>query len=142
MAGPPRPVVARVGATMAEGRARVLVADDEGSLRELLVEALLESGCEVVAVGDGREALRLLLGAGPYDLVVLDEEMPGLSGRRVLTAARSAGLDVPAILWSGSLELDDGERAALGVSSFLRKPVAIEVLHEAIRLALGRPPVG
>jgi len=120
---------------MTEDRARVLVAEDEPALREVVVESLQASGREVVAVGDGREALRLLLDER-YDLVILDEELPGVSGRHVLAAARSAGIAVPAILWSGSLNLEDGERVALGVATFLRKPVALEILEEAIRSAL------
>jgi CheY-like chemotaxis protein len=125
-----------------EGRVRVLVAEDEPALRRLLVEILLQSGCEVRAVGDGRQALRLLLQPETYSLVILDEELPGLGGRGLLGALRSAGVRVPEILWSGSLVLGDEERTALGVGTFLRKPASLDALEQAIRSLLAESAVG
>jgi CheY-like chemotaxis protein len=115
---------------------RILVAEDEAPLREILCEGLREEGFEVVGAADGAEALELFHRAGPFDLLLLDEEMPRLTGRRLLAHLRAQGEDVTAVLFSGNLDLTHEEQARLRVGPALRKPVSLRDLAVAIRDAI------
>ena len=119
-------------------RKRVLVADDEESLRDMASEVLTSAGYEVVVVAAGSEALERLT-QGRFDLALLDEAMPGLTGREVLLRLRATGSSVPALLWSGHASLTDQERVELGVVAVVRKPVPVRALEEIVRLALSGP---
>ena len=68
---------------------RVLVAEDDRGLREVLARGLREHDYVVDAVGDGEEALRFLR-SYDYELVVLDWRMPGMSGLDVVRWMRAA----------------------------------------------------
>lgn len=121
---------------MASESPRLLVAEDDEFLREILQEGLEAEGFHVVSAADGAQALELFLSSGPYDAVLLDDEMPRLTGRKVLARLREAGERVAALLLSGSLVLDENEKAGLGVGAVLRKPVSITELTAAIRRTL------
>jgi CheY-like chemotaxis protein len=118
--------------------ARVLIAEDEAPLREILSEGMRDEGFEVIAAADGVEALELYRIAGPFDVLLLDEDMPRLTGRRLLAQLRAAGETVPAVIFSGNLDISDEERARLGVAEALRKPVSLDDLSRAIRQAIER----
>ena len=119
---------------------RVLLAEDEALLREILCEGLADEGFEVEAAPDGREALRLYRAKGPFDALLLDEEMPGLTGRQLLRQLRRDGDRVAAVIFSGNLVLDDDEQADLGVGPVLRKPVAMRDICAALRAAIAAGP--
>jgi len=116
---------------------RLLLAEDDAPLREVVCEALREEGFEVVAAGDGAEALELLRRGDVFDVVVLDDEMPRLKGRQLLSLLRAEGCQVPVVLVSGSLELSREERALLSVGPVVRKPASFAELADAIRTAMG-----
>lgn len=122
-------------------RPRVLVADDDDLLRSFLVTGLRAAGFDVVAAANGSEALGLFRGQGPFDLLLLDEEMPQASGRAVLRKLRAEGETQPAVLFSGSLTLTDAEQHALGVGPVVHKPCGLAALVEALcqALAAGAP---
>ena len=115
---------------------RVLLAEDEALLREILVEGLSDEGFEVEAAMDGMEALILYRAKGPFDALLLDDEMPGLTGRQLLRLLRGEGATVAAVIFSGNLVLDDDERAELGVGPVLRKPVSMRDICAALRDAI------
>jgi two-component system response regulator VicR len=115
---------------------RILVAEDEAPLREILAEGLRDEGFEVTTASNGAEALELYVSDGPFDVVLLDEEMPRLTGRRVLGRLRVRGEQVPVILFSGNLDLSEEEQVALRVGPPLRKPVSLDELSHAIRRAV------
>jgi CheY-like chemotaxis protein len=115
---------------------RVLVAEDEAPLREILAEGLRDEGFEVVTATDGIDALDRYRRDGPFDVLLLDEEMPRLTGRRLLSRLRADGELVAAVLLSGNLELDPDEQARLGVGPALRKPVSLTELSRAIERAV------
>ena len=73
--------------------AQILLAEDDDSMRELLARALRRAGHEVVAVGDGLDALSRL-GDDQYDLLLADVVMPGLDG---IELARRAAKEQPGI---------------------------------------------
>jgi len=95
---------------------RVLIADDEPHVRELLRDFLAGQGYEVSAVATGAQALDAVPTFQP-DVILVDMLMPGLPGRDVLDALRRAGVTVPAILISGNPDIV-GE----GFFGVLRKP--------------------
>lgn len=72
----------------------VLVVDDDPVIIDLIVEVLTEEGYTVRSAYDGRECLRAIADARPA-LLLLDIQMPGLSGIDVLTQVRAAGHDFP-----------------------------------------------
>jgi CheY-like chemotaxis protein len=115
---------------------RILVADDDDFLRRFLLTGLRAAGFDVVAVADGSEALGLLREQGPFDVLLLDEDMPGLSGRAVLKTLRAQHETLPAVLFSGNLTLSHAEQAALGVSAVVHKPCGLALLVEALCQAL------
>jgi len=115
---------------------RVLLAEDEALLREILHEGLVDEGFEVEAAVDGAEALLMYRAMGPFDALLLDEEMPGLTGRQFLRLLRGEGDTVAAVIFSGNLVLDDHEQAELGVGPVLRKPVSMRDIAAALRDAI------
>jgi CheY-like chemotaxis protein len=123
-------------------RPRILLAEDEPALRDLLVEALRGEGFDVVAAADGAEAIELFSTRGPFDALLLDEDMPGLKGRQALARLRSAGTLVPAVICSGRLDMGRDECVRLGVRFVLRKPCTLASLVSAIRATLEDRPSG
>lgn len=115
---------------------RVLLAEDEPLLREILFEGLIDEGFEVEAAGDGVEALVLYRAQRPFDALLLDEEMPGLTGRQLLRLLRGEGDRVPAVILSGNLVLEAGEQAELGLGPVLRKPASMRDLCAALHAAI------
>src|SRR5260370_9169568 len=81
------------------GLRRVLIADDEESIRHVLTVLLSERGYEVRAVSDGQEALRELA-AQDYDALVTDVRMPRLNGLDLLRAAQAQSPEMTLILMS------------------------------------------
>jgi two-component system, OmpR family, copper resistance phosphate regulon response regulator CusR len=78
----------------------VLTAEDDDRLAELVVRALVRAGHDVERVPDGESALRRLREGG-VDVALLDVDMPGLDGVRVLTALRAEGIGLPVLLVTG-----------------------------------------
>lgn len=124
-------------------RARVLVADDDAALRGVVCALLTEAGFEAVAVPDGEETWRRLAAGETFDVLLLDEEMPGLRGVELVSRVREAGGTTPIVMMSGSLALDASERDRLGLFAVLRKPVPASELVATLRRALVWPsPTG
>ena len=118
--------------------ARILVVDDERSMREMLAILLKREGHDVVVAENGRTAIDQL-NTRPFDLVVSDARMPDLDGLEVLRHARSINPSVIAIMVTayGSPDLLRGV-AQLGVNDYVEKPFNTEVLRFRIRKELDR----
>ena len=117
---------------MAEG-ARVLVADDDTDIRDLVEFKLTQAGYAVQAVGDGVAAWEAFLEQTPA-LVILDVMMPGLSGIDVLRKIREADGDsskVPVLLLSAKSRDGDVDTGfAVGADDYVIKPFSPrELLH-------------
>ena len=111
----------------------ILVADDEGDLREILVTALTRNGYEVIAAADTDEALRAL-SQRSFGLVISDLLMPGGGGRALLKAARELADSPPVVIVTGREEdhiLD--ELRAAGAAHCLRKPVMLPDLLAMVK---------
>jgi two-component system, NtrC family, response regulator PilR len=118
--------------------ARILVVDDERSMREMLAILLRREGHDVAVAENGRAAIDLL-NQRPFDLVVSDARMPDLDGLEVLRHARNINPSVIAIMVTayGSPDLIRGV-AQLGVNDYVEKPFNTEVLRFRIRKELDR----
>lgn len=86
--------------TTGEIHPRVLVVDDDESVRRVSVRMLTAEGFDVVGARDGHEALGHLE-AGKFDVVVSDIMMPKMSGMDLLRAIRQRDLELPVILLTG-----------------------------------------
>jgi excisionase family DNA binding protein len=121
----------------AVGRPRVLVVDDEASIRDLLSKTLALAEYDVDLAPDGRtalERLRIL----PYDLLITDLKMPGVDGLAVIREARRLKADIPVIIITGySTEASAIEAVNLGVSGYLTKPFRVPRVLAAAAKALG-----
>jgi two-component system, OmpR family, response regulator len=111
-------------------RARVLIADDEPHLRELLRDFLTHEGYEVATVATGADALEAVPTLRP-DVVLLDMLMPGLSGTDVLRTLRRAGHTVPMVLTSGA-----PVSAAEGFFAVLKKPFNLRAMADTVAAAV------
>jgi excisionase family DNA binding protein len=116
---------------------RVLVADDEESIRELLARTLALAEYDVETVGDARAALdRLRL--ADYDLLIADLRMPGMDGLLLIREARRMHPTLPVIIITGySSEASAIEAVNLGVVGYLVKPFRVPQVLSAVARALG-----
>ncbi len=131
-AGAPRPAPAPIG-----GRPRVLVVDDEATIRDLLSKTLALAEYDVDMASDGRTALDRLR-IVPYDLLITDLKMPGVDGLAVIREARRLKADLPVIIITGfSNEASAIEAVNLGVSGYLTKPFRVPRVLAAASKALG-----
>jgi excisionase family DNA binding protein len=135
-ARPATPSGARVPAPAA-GRPRVLVVDDEATIRDLLAKTLALAEYDVDLAADGRTALERLR-IIPYDLLITDLKMPGVDGLAVIREARRLKADIPVIIITGfSTEASAIEAVNLGVSGYLTKPFRVPRVLAAAAKALG-----
>jgi CheY-like chemotaxis protein len=124
--------------TAARG-ALILVADDDGDVRELVVFRLERAGYRVVTAADGQEAVEVALERSP-DVCVIDVMMPKLDGYQVTERLRaSPGLaEVPIVLLTASVEDAAVSRGfEVGASDYIKKPFGPHELLERIAAALG-----
>ena len=120
-----------------EGRPRVLVVDDEATIRDLLAKTLALAEYDVDLAPDGHTALERLRMV-PYDLLVTDLRMPGVDGLAVIREARRMKPDIPVIIITGfSTEASAIEAVNLGVAGYLTKPFRIPRVLAAAAKALG-----
>ncbi len=133
-----RPAAAAPARTStAAGRPRVLVVDDEASIRDLLSKTLALAEYDVDLAPDGRTALERLR-IIPYDLLITDLKMPGVDGLAVIREARRLKADIPVIIITGfSTEASAIEAVNLGVSGYLTKPFRVPRVLAAAAKALG-----
>jgi len=112
---------------------RILVVDDERSMRELLAIVLRREGYEVLLADNGRSAVELL-GREPVDLLISDIKMPDLSGVEVLRAAKKIDQDILGIMITAFASTDSAvEAMRLGACDYLSKPFDIDLLKMKVR---------
>jgi DNA-binding NtrC family response regulator len=115
---------------------RVLVVDDDRSIRRTLEKFLQSEGYEVIAVGDGKEALEQIQSSSS-DLVLLDLGLPGMDGLEVLAAAQQAGCTAPILVVTAREDMHSTVRAMqLGAYDYLVKPIDIDRLKLTVKRAL------
>jgi DNA-binding response OmpR family regulator len=117
---------------------KVLVAEDEPTLVQLLQANLEFEGYEILIANDGREALEMVRSQAP-DVMLLDVMMPVLDGWDVLRFMRAGGLDTRVIVVTARAEDDERLRAwELGCDEFITKPFDIESLLQTVFEVAGR----
>jgi len=125
------------------GSGRIMVVDDEESIRELVSAFLEQAGYQVETFANGMEAWECL-GRDPaaWDLLISDMNMPGMGGLELVRLAREARNDLAIILCTGfSEELNEAEAAGRFASVlFLQKPLTRDELMQAVCGALRRGP--
>jgi len=118
-------------------RPRVLVVDDEASIRDLLSKTLALAEYDVDVAPDGRSALERMR-MYPYDLLIADLKMPGMDGLTVIREAKRYKGDLPVIIITGfSTESSAIEAVNLGVAGYLTKPFRVPQVLAAAAKALG-----
>ncbi|MFN7948238.1 MAG: sigma-54 dependent transcriptional regulator [Blastocatellia bacterium] len=116
--------------------ARLLVADDERSMRELLELVFKREGHQVTSVSNGREALAALA-QGSCDLIVTDVKMPDLNGIELLKAVREQAPDTMVIMMTAFATINSAREAfKLGADDFIQKPFDIDEFKLIVRKAL------
>ena len=126
---------------MAE-RKKILIADDEASIREILSIQLARMGYEVLIAGDGAEALAVYEKEKP-DLIIMDVMMPRMNGlescQKIRALEKKSGLRVPILFLTARDTTHDKTSAALsGGDDFVAKPVSLQELRERVEAALSR----
>ena len=121
--------------------ARIVVADDDADIRDLVAFKLAQAGHEVTAVADGSAAVDACREHGA-DLALLDLMMPGMSGLDACRAIRSdpALAEVRIIMLTArAQELDIEQGFAAGADDYVTKPFSPRELSSRVAAALGQP---
>jgi excisionase family DNA binding protein len=133
----PTPAAPARPAAAGNSRPRVLVVDDEASIRDLLAKTLALAEYDVDVAPDGRSALERMR-LYPYDLLIADLKMPGMDGLTVIREAKRYKTDLPVIIITGfSTESSAIEAVNLGVAGYLTKPFRVPQVLAAAAKALG-----
>jgi CheY-like chemotaxis protein len=115
---------------------RILVADDESSIRMLMTALLVRSGYHVESAEDGAEAWEALQ-SKPYDLLITDHNMPRITGVELVKNMRSAHMALPVVMVAGIVPKDELDRdPSLHFSATLSKPFALAELLDSVSNAL------
>lgn len=118
---------------------KILLADDEASLRFLLTETLADEGNDITEAEDGKQALHYIT-SQKYDVIILDYMMPEKTGVEVcewLRQNENPNQDVPVVLLTAKAQEKDRERALqVGVTAYIVKPFSplhlLDVIEELI----------
>ena len=134
-----RPAASAPSAPVRTARQRVLVVDDEASIRDLLSKTLALAEYDVDTAPDGTSALDRMR-AFNYDLLIADLKMPGMDGLTLIRQAKRIKADLPVIIITGfSTESSAIEAVNLGVAGYLTKPFRVPQVLAAASKALGAP---
>ena len=116
--------------------ARILLVDDEASIRLTLGALLSRAGFDVTCAENGAEALALLE-RQPFDLLLVDLKMPEIDGMQVVAAARQRQSDIAIIVLTGHGSLDTAlEGLHQGIFDYLQKTTAPELVIERVQAGL------
>ena len=114
---------------------RVLIVDDEASVRTFAQGALQFAGYETAVAGDGSQALRIWNDQGPFDLLLADVVMPGIAGNELARQLRLLDPDLKVLYFTGYSDRLFTDRTTLWQNeAFVEKPVNMRGLLEAVSL--------
>jgi two-component system NtrC family sensor kinase len=116
---------------------RVLVIEDSAEIRDFVVEYILRpKGFEVLVATDGLMGLEMAIAKEP-DLMITDQQMPGMTGLEVLQRLHERSITIPSILITGEGSEDTAVKAfRLGIKDYIIKPIDAEELGQSIDKAL------
>jgi two-component system, OmpR family, response regulator RegX3 len=121
---------------MSQGR--ILIADDEPSVRDSVTYALQQEGYEVTPAVDGTDAEEKLGGDMPFDLLILDIMMPGRSGLELCREVRSRSTVPIIILTAKDAEVDKVVGLEVGADDYVTKPFSVRELLGRVHAQLRR----
>jgi two-component system, cell cycle response regulator len=119
---------------------KVLVADDQKDIRDLVVGVLTEAGYEVVQAANGEDALHLAKTEAP-DLILLDIKMPRMEGTAVKARMNenSSLANIPVIFVTGNISVEDKVKGFhLGIDDYITKPFSLKELLARVDAAISR----
>ena len=121
-----------------EATRRILIVDDEKSIRMLLAEILTDRGYGVVVAVDGRQAIDLLESC-TFDLIITDCNMPGVSGLEVVAAAKRTDPWCPIVVTSGHPS-SEGDMRLIGHprAAYVQKPFDVQLIQRTAAKLLGK----
>ena len=115
---------------------RLLLVEDEHLLRGLIAQFLRGEGFEVIEAEDGLQGASFFSGRGPFDLVLLDMNMPRMSGLELLAEMCRLGIQTPVLMLTGN---EDNRTAADalagGILAYIPKPFELQHLELLVSLA-------
>ncbi len=127
---------ASVTTAQADERARILLIEDDARFAASLVSLLANAGWSAETCPTGGAGLARLVGE-PYDLLLVDINLPDMNGHQVVRAVRDKGDRVPVMVISGETQIDAAiEALRLGAADFVRKPIEPEFVIHRIRTVL------
>jgi CheY-like chemotaxis protein len=113
---------------------RIILVDDNTVVRDMLIDLVASLGYAADAAESGEEALALF-DQEPYDMVLTDLLMPGLTGWDVLDGVRRRDPSIPVIIITGSPVIGDARASQPGVA-VVKKPVDVKLLDSLIKRML------
>ena len=131
-----RPVVDSIEPAGATHRAKALIVEDQTEVRSQIADALSEIGFTVMEAGDGTAALKLLESGQPFDLLITDVGLPGLSGLELAEAALASRPNLPILLITGYVGKSLETSRLAPHMEVLRKPFTIEELAARVQALL------
>lgn len=128
------------------GAARILLAEDDAEMRQLLELALRRDGHEVVASKDGNELVQAVVqslkSGAPIDLVITDVRMPGISGFEATCWIRNLGCKTPVLAITAFADPSlQAAGAHLGVVAVLDKPFELDEFRLLVHTVLAAPAI-
>jgi CheY-like chemotaxis protein len=119
---------------------RILVTDDEETIRKALEKRLRKSGHDVATAQDGMEALELLR-SHSFDLLITDYKMPRMDGLELLKQVRDVAPALPVLMITGTSTENPEIFLEQGAQAYLLKPIAKEDLEATLHRILSVPGV-
>ena len=125
-------------ATFAQPRYRILLVDDDASVRASAAGMLAALGHEVTEAEGGAQAMDTIRAGAPFDLLIADVAMPGMTGQELASEVQRARAGMPVLLISGFVAAHQAQVWPGNGWAFLPKPFDLTALGASIRQAMGR----
>ena len=117
---------------MADGNGRVLIVEDDETLRQIVARHLRSQGYEVAEAPSAEDAVRAVEGAWHPDVVLLDLNLPGDTGWDLLRAQAFAAADSPPVIITSATTVSPKRLAEFGCAGYLPKPFPLDTLVATI----------
>lgn len=121
---------------------RILSVDDSRVIRTIILDYLQGMDFEIVQAEDGEQALKVFEASKDFDLVLMDWEMPNLTGPETVAKLRALGFRKPIIMVTSKCEADDiAGMLASGADDYIVKPFTREVIRQKVSELLAQLPL-